>query len=253
MKTSQTGEFLAEFFGTMMILLIGCGVNSMVTLFGTGAPGEIVKGGYTHITLGWGLAVTFGVYVAGRISGGHLNPAVTVALAIFRDFPWGKVAPYVVAQTLGAFAGAALVFFNYRVSFAVFDPTLEKTAGIFTTFPLYPEIPAAGFFDQVLGTAILLFLVFAITDARNQMPDANLTPVLIGLIVVAIGMSFGSLHGYAINPARDFGPRVFVTMAGFKNAGFATPLWLVPIAAPLLGGVIGAGLYDLAVRRYLPE
>jgi glycerol uptake facilitator protein len=248
------GELLAEFLGTMIILLFGSGVCAMVALFGTDVPGEVVKGGYTNITLGWGLGVTLGIYVAGKASGAHLNPAVTLALALFRGFSWGKVAPYCAAQTFGAFAGAAIVFSNYRAAIERFDPLLEKTAGIFTTFPAFPALPAAGFFDQVLGTAILLFLIFAVTDERNQ-PAGNLAPLIIGLIVVGIGVSFGALHGYAINPARDFGPRLLTALAGYRNNGLTdgSGIFWVPIVGPLAGGVLGAALYDLAIRRFLPR
>jgi len=255
MKGNLLAEMSAEFFGTLILILFGCGVVAMVTLFGAGTPAEIVHGGYTNITIAWGLGVTLGVYVSGAISGGHLNPAVTIALAIFRGFPWSKVAPYSLAQTAGAFTGAAIVFFNYRAAFQKFDPMLEKTQGIFATFPAFPDLPATGMFDQVIGTALLLFLVFAVTDPRNQQPAANLTPVIVGLIVVAIGMSFGALHGYAINPARDIGPRLFIVLAGFRNNGITggSTVWLVPFLAPIAGAILGAGLYDLAIRRFLPE
>lgn len=252
--TSVWAACVAEFFGTMVLLLIGSGVVAMSVLFGGGVPGEVVNGGYTNITLAWGLAVTMGVYVAGKLSGGHLNPAVTLALAIFRQFPWPRVAPYMVAQVLGAFVGSGLVFLNYKPAFLKFDPALERTAGVFATFPLFRDAPAAGFLDQVLGTALLLFLVLAITDERNGAPLANLVPVAVGLIVVAIGMSFGALHGYAINPARDFGPRLMTVVAGFQNNGLTdgSGIFWVPIVAPLLGGVLGAAAYDLGLRRYLP-
>ena len=245
---------VAEFFGTMILLLIGSGVVAMTVLFGNGHPGEVVNGGFTNITIAWGLGVTLGVYVSGKISGGHLNPAVTLALAIFRQFPWPRVAPYMASQVLGAFVGAGLVFLNYRPAFLKFDPALDHTAGVFATFPLFRDTPAVGFLDQVLGTAILLFLVLAITDERNQAPMANLTPVTVGLIVVAIGMAFGALHGYAINPARDLGPRLMTVVAGFQNNGLTdgSGIFWVPIVAPLLGGVLGAAAYDLGLRRYLP-
>jgi glycerol uptake facilitator protein len=248
-------EVLAEFLGTLVLLAFGGGVVAMVVLFGSGVPGEVVSGGWTNITLGWGLAVTFGVYLSIRISGGHLNPAVTLALAVFRGFPWRKVIPYCLAQVAGAFAGSALVFFNYREAIARFDPGLEKTAGIFTTFPAFPDVPAAGFFDQVIGTALLLLLIFAIGDERNLPPQANLAPLVVGLIVVAIGVSFGKLHGYAINPARDFGPRLLTVLVGYKNNGLTagSSVWWVPIAGPLAGGLIGAGLWDLVLRRMLPD
>src|SRR5215813_13951185 len=168
-------EFIAEFAGTFVLILFGTGVVAMVVLFGKGLPGEIVNGGYTNITFGWGLGVTMGCYVAGRISGAHLNPAVTIALAVFRDFPWRKVLPYIAAQTLGAFCAAGLVFWNYLPAFHAADPNLTHTAGVFTTFPAYPEIPMAGLLDQTIGTALLLFLVLAIIDERNQPPQANLT------------------------------------------------------------------------------
>jgi glycerol uptake facilitator protein len=195
-----------------------------------------------------------GVYVAGRISGAHINPAVTLAVAFFRGFPWRKVIPYWIAQTAGAFLAAAVVYWNYRPQFHLADPNLEHTAGVFTTFPAFPNILSAGFLDQTIGTALLLFMIFAIVDDRNQPPQANLTPVLIGGIVTVIGMGFGGLHGFAINPARDFGPRLFTAVAGFRNNGLTdgTPVFWVPILAPLLGGVIGAAAYDFGVRRFLP-
>jgi glycerol uptake facilitator protein len=255
MRNGLLAELIAEFVGTMIILLFGAGSVAMVVLFGTGVPGEVVNGGYTNIVIGWGLGVTFGVFAAGRISGAHLNPAVTLSLAVFRGFSWARVVPYCFAQTLGAMAGAALVYANYRVAIERFDPLLEKTAGIFTTFPAFPDVPAAGLFDQALGTGLLMFLIFALSDERNQPVSGNLAPLVVGLIVVAIGISFGKLHGYAINPARDLGPRIFTVLAGFRNNGLidGTLGWWIPIAGPLAGGLAGAGLYDLAIRRWLPR
>jgi len=255
MRSRLVGELVAEFIGTMFILLFGAGVCAMVVLFGSGVPGEVVNGGYTNITFGWALGVMFGVFASARISGAHLNPAVTLALAAFRGFPWRKVAPYMVSQTLGAMAGAALVWFNYREAILRFDPALEKSAGIFTTFPAFPDVPAAGFFDQVLGTALLLFLVFALTDADNAEIPPYLMPAMIALIVLGIGVSFGKLHGYAINPARDFGPRLWTVLAGYRVNGLTdgSHVWWVPIAAPAVGGLLGAGLYELSIRKFLPR
>lgn len=254
MKSTLLGEVIAEFLGTMVLILFGAGVVAMTLLFGTGVPGEVIKGGYTNITFAWGLGVVMGIYTAGKISGAHLNPAVTLALAVFRGFPWSKFVPYVVAQTAGAFLAAAIVFLSYRPAFLKFDPLLEKTAGIFATFPAFPDLPFTGFLDQVIGTAILLFLIFAITDDRNHQVG-QLAPILIGFVVVAIGMSFGALHGYAINPARDFGPRLFTVLAGFKNNGLTdgTTVFLIPIVGPLIGGLIGAALYDFAIRPHLAK
>jgi glycerol uptake facilitator protein len=251
-KYRLPAELIAEFLGTFVLIAFGTGVVAMVSLFGHNTPGEIVNGGYTNITICWGLAVTMGIYVAGKITGAHLNPAVTLTLAVFRGFPWAKVIPYMAVQVAGAFAAAAMVFWNYHPAFLRFDPGLERTAGVFTTFPAFPEILSAGFLDQTIGTALLLFMIFAVTDERNQ-PPAILGPIVVGLIVVAIGMSFGGMHGYAINPARDFGPRLFTVAAGFKNNGLTdgTHVWWVPIAGPLVGGIIGGAAYDMGIRRFL--
>ena len=246
MPQRLSSELLAEFFGTMVLILFGNGVVAMVVLFD--------KGGYTNITLAWGLAVTMGIYIAGKTTGAHLNPAVTLTLAVFRGFPWRKVLPYSIVQIAGAFVAAALVYWNYRLQFLTVDPMLERTAGVFTTFPAFPQQLSAGFLDQTIGTGLLLLMIFAITDERNMPPGSNLTPLMVGLIVVVIGMAFGGMHGYAINPARDFGPRLFTVVAGFRNNGLTdgSMVWWVPIAGPLLGGVLGGGLYDLVIRKTLP-
>ena len=252
-KPTLMAELIAEFLGTFVLILFGTGVVAMVVLFPTNNPGETVHGGFTNITLAWGLGVTMGIYIAGKVSGAHLNPAVTLALAVFRGFSWRKVLPFSLAQTAGAFAAAALVYWNYLPAFRQTDPQLSHTAGIFTTFPAFPAILQAGFLDQFIGTGLLLLLIFAITDEFNVPPGANLAPAMIGLVVVAIGMSFGGMHGYAINPARDFGPRLFTVVAGFHNNGLSDGLhvWWVPVVAPLLGGLSGAALYDFGVRRFL--
>jgi glycerol uptake facilitator protein len=252
-KPSLMAELIAEFLGTFVLILFGTGVVAMVVLFPSSNPGETIHGGFTNITLGWGLGVTMGIYIAGKVSGAHLNPAVTLAFAVFRGFPWRKVVPYSIAQTAGAFAAASLVYWNYLPAFRQTDPQLDRTAGIFTTFPAFPAILQAGFLDQLIGTALLLLLVFAIIDEFNSPPGANLAPAMIGLVVVAIGMSFGGMHGYAINPARDFGPRLFTVVAGFHNNGLTdgARVWWIPVVAPLLGGLAGAALYDFGIRRFL--
>jgi glycerol uptake facilitator protein len=251
-KPGLGGELLAEFLGTFVLIALGDGVVAMVVLFGSGVPGEVVKGGYTNITLGWGLAVFLGICLAGKVSGGHLNPAVTLTMAVFRGFAWRKVLPYWAAQIAGAFAAAGLIFVNYYPAFRQFDPDLSKTASVFTTFPAFPDAPMYGLLDQVVGTALLLGLVLAITDPRNGVVTKGLQPLAIGLVVLAIGVSWGGMHGYAINPARDFGPRLFTYVAGFQNTGFDSHVFLVPIVGPLVGGLIGAAVYDGMIRRYLP-
>lgn len=252
-KPTLAAELIAEFLGTFVLILLGDGAVAMVVLFPTRNPGEVIHGGFTNITLGWGLAVTMGIYIAGKISGAHLNPAVTLAFAVFRGFPWRNVLPYCIAQIAGAFVAAALVYWNYLPAFRQVDPQLQRTAGVFTTFPAFPGLPQAGFLDQVIGTGLLVLLIFAIIDEFNAPPGANLAPLLIGLVVVAIGISFGGLHGYAINPARDFGPRLFTVVAGFRNNGLTdgTRVWWIPVVAPLLGGLAGAAIWDFGIRRFL--
>jgi glycerol uptake facilitator protein len=255
MKFTPAQEFMAELLGTMVLILFGCGVVAMVTLFPStpAVPGEVVKGGYTNVTLAWGLAVTMGIYVSGTISGAHLNPAVTVALAATGRFPWGKVGHYLLAQMIGAFLGAAGVYAVYFSKWMAHDPTLESTAGVFATFPAVPGF-WPGFIDQVVGTALLLGLILAIGDKLNYPQGAAFAPLVVGLLVVAIGMSFGGMHGYAINPARDLGPRLFAMVAGFKNHGLdGTGVWMVPVVGPLVGGVLGALIYDGCIGRALKQ
>jgi len=253
-KPPLLGELAAEFLGTLVLIALGDGVVAMVSLFPSepAVPGEVVKGGYTNITLGWGLAVLMGICVAGRVSGAHLNPAVTLALAVFRGFPWSRVVPYSLAQVAGAFAGAALVYVNYLPAFRHVDPDLSNTAGVFTTFP-YPSASwPFSLLDQVVGTALLVGLILAITDPRNEPVAPKLQPLAIGLVVVAIGVSWGGMHGYAINPARDLGPRLFTLAAGFQNTGFDNHAFWVPVVGPLLGGLVGAAIYDGLIRPFLP-
>jgi glycerol uptake facilitator protein len=245
------GEMAAEFAGTLILILFGVGVVAQVVAGGLGD--------HDSIAWAWGLGVVFGVYVAARISGAHLNPAVTVALAVFRGFAWRKVAPYALAQTLGAFVAALIVRWNYTEVIAKFDPGHTiKSQFIFSTLPGNGALPVGtwgAFRDQIIGTAILLFLILAVTDLRSTPPGANLAPFIIGLIVVAIGFAWGTDAGYAINPARDFGPRLASFLTGYGSAWrdqYGNFYFWVPIIGPLIGGVLGAGLYDLIVGRHLP-
>ena len=245
------GELAAEFAGTLILILIGVGVVAQVVAGGIG--------NHDSIAWAWGLGVILGVYVAGRISGAHLNPAVTVALAAFGGFSWRKVLPYSLAQTLGAFVAALLVRWNYTEVLGKLDPGHTiKTQGVFSTLPGNGALPVhlwGGFRDQVIGTAILLFLILAVTDLRNSSPLANMAPVVVGLIVVAIGMAWGTDAGYAINPARDFGPRLASFFTGYGTAfrdQYGDLYFWVPIVAPLIGGLIGAGLYKVLIGRFLP-
>jgi glycerol uptake facilitator protein len=246
------GELAAEFAGTMILILFGVGVVAQV------AGGGI--GDHDSIAWAWGLGVMLGVYVAGRISGAHLNPAVTIALAVFKGFSWRKVAPYSIAQFLGAFVAALLVRWNYTEVLHAADPGLTiKTQGVFSTLPGNGTLPVSewgALRDQIIGTAILLFLILAITDAAGTPPAANLAPFIIGLLVVGIGMAWGTNAGYAINPARDFGPRLASFFTGYGGAFRDQTGYLyfwIPIVGPIVGGIVGAGLYQGLVGRFLPS
>ncbi|HEU0092661.1 MAG TPA: MIP family channel protein [Vicinamibacteria bacterium] len=248
-------EAAAEFLGTAVLLAFGSAVVAQVVLSGQ------THGGYLSINIAWGLAVTMGVYVAGGVSGAHLNPAVTLAVAVHRDFAWSKVLPYMAAQIAGAFTGAAVTFLTYRAAFDRFDGGTRQvtgakaTAGIFATYPqdflrTFPD----GLIDQVVGTALLIALIFALTDQKNLAPEGRIVPIHFGLLVVLIGMTFGFNAGYAINPARDLGPRLFTFVAGWGSDVFraGNHWWWVPIVGPLVGGVLGGAVYDRLIGRHHP-
>ncbi|MFD7549843.1 MIP/aquaporin family protein [Streptomyces sp. NPDC059578] len=251
-RNTMVGELSAEFAGTFILILFGCGVVAQVVAAGIGD--------HDSIAWAWGLGVTLGIYVAARLSGAHLNPAVTLALAAFKGFEWHKVLPYALAQTAGAFVAALLVRWNYSEVLAMADPghTL-KTQVVFSTLPGNGVLPISEFGalrDQIIGTAILLFVIFAVTDLLNTPPGANLGALIIGLLIVAIGMAWGTDAGYAINPARDLGPRLASFLTGYGDAWrdqYGNFYFWVPIVGPLIGGVLGAALYKVLVGRYLPQ
>lgn len=248
-------ELLAECFGTFVLIVFGAGVVAQFVL-SKGTAGSPLA-----INIGWGLGVTMACYVAAGVTGAHLNPAVSVALAAHRRFPWSKVLPYSLAQTAGAFAASAVVFITYHEALDAFDGGVRQvlgpqgTAGIWATYPQpFLSTFPGGFIDQVVGTALLVGVILGITDRRNSPAPAGLTPVIVGLLVVAIGVTFGFNSGYAINPARDFGPRLFTFVAGWGSEVFraGNNWWWVPIVAPCLGGVIGGWVYDLFVGHRFP-
>lgn len=246
-------EMAAEFLGTFVLIVFGSGVVAQVVLSGGSA------GNYLSINLAWGLAVTMAIYVAGGVSGAHLNPAVTLALAVHRKFSWRKVLPYSAAQVVGAFTASAVVFAVYREALNNFDGGIRQiagahgTAGIWATYPQpFLSTFPGGFIDQVAGTALLVLLVLALVDEKNLAPAPNVFPILVGLVVVVIGQAFGFNAGYAINPARDFGPRLFTAIAGWGSEVFraGNHWWWVPIVAPLIGGVLGGYIYDTLVTAF---
>jgi glycerol uptake facilitator protein len=259
-RNTYTAELLAEFLGTFTLIVFGVGVVAHFVLrnqVGDPAPAPNTFGDFTTVNWAWGLGVVMGVYVAGGVSGAHINPAVTVSLALRRGFPWAKVGPYIVAQFLGAFVAALLIRWNFYEWFNQVDPGKTfATQGIYSTSPGPGLSVLGGLRSEIIGTAVLVMLVLAITDARNTAPASNLAPFVIGLAVVAIGMSLGALSGYAINPARDFGPRLASWVTGWSTAMEAPSgdlyFW-VPIVGPLIGGVVGAYVYDFFIGNFLPQ
>ena len=242
-------ELLAEFLGTFVLIAFGAAVVAQVVL------GKHENGEYLSINLAWGFAVTMGIYVAGGVSGAHLNPAVTMAAVVRGQMPWSKLLPYFVAQTAGAFCGAATAFFVYREAFFNFDGGVRQmnTAGIFATYPASYLSTSGALIDQIVGTAMLMLVISAIGDARNSVPG-NVAPIAVGFLVMAIGMAFGLNAGYAINPARDLGPRLFTAIAGWGGQVFTTNhyyFW-VPIVGPLIGGPLGALVYDWFIGKNFP-
>jgi MIP family channel proteins len=256
MPRASTRELLAEFLGTFVLIVFGVGVVAQ-TVLSRGSAGTTLS-----INLAWGLAVTMGCYVAAGVTGAHLNPAVTLALAVHRRFPWGKVAPYAAAQMAGAFVASAVVYLTYREALTAFDGGIRQvggaqgTAGIWATYPQpFLSTFPGGFVDQVVGTALLVAVIFAITDTRNSPAPAGLAPLIVGLLVVLIGATFGFNSGYAINPARDLAPRLFTAAAGWGAEVFraGNSWWWVPVAAPCLGAVLGGWVYDMCVGNHFPD
>jgi glycerol uptake facilitator protein len=262
-ECKMLGQLIGEVFGTFILILLGDGVVANVGL----AP-RLGAAAYNWntITIGWAFAVIVAVYVSAGVSGAHLNPAVTIALAFKRDFPWGKVLPYIAAQMVGAFLGALGVYLVYMDGLrgaglpnvwctgpgSVFGQAFWGTAqaaGVSSTGG-YSFLNA--FIAEVFGTAVLLWGILASGDAKNTGLMHNMGPFLVGGTVLAVGLSLGGPSGYAINPARDLGPRLFGLVSGTTGL-FADGYWWIPVVAPIVGGIIGIYLYDWFVTAYLPK
>jgi glycerol uptake facilitator protein len=255
------GELVGEIFGTFILILLGDGVVANVGL----APRLAAPAyNWNTITFGWAMAVVVAVYVSAGVSGAHLNPAVTLALALKRDFPMGKVIPFWIAQLIGAFLGALGVYLAYMDGLSA-----AGMPNVWCTGPgsLFGETfwggaagASAGSYSlvnavitEILGTAVLLWGILASGDANNLPIGANLGGVLVGLTVLAVGLCLGGPSGYSINPARDLGPRIFGLLVGTKDL-FNGLYWLIaPVIAPLIGGVLGAYTYDIFVTANLPK
>jgi glycerol uptake facilitator protein len=266
---SLPGQCLAEFLGTFIVILIGDGaVAAAVLTSGIDGWGVAVM---------WGLAVTFGIYVAGPVSGAHFNPAVTIAMSVFRGFPVRRIIPYIASQVAGAFTGAACVYLMWsgfwpraieKLGVEVGSPGSQKLMMIFSCF--YPNPGGIGvdpsamatvgiagaFFVEAVLTMFLLIMIFALTEPDNPgLPQAGLGPIFIGLTVTAIVGVGGPLTMDAVNPVRDFGPRLFSYMLGFGPVAFPGPRgneWWLYIVAPIIGALIGGAAYRHLVRKFLP-
>ncbi len=252
------GECLAEFLGTGILIFFGVGCVAALVVAG-------VSMGQWEISIVWGLGVTMAIYVTAGVSGAHLNPAVTLALMTRRGFEKSKVLPYIVSQCLGAFASAGLVYYLYKNLFIAYDKThgiirgsVESlsTAGIFSTYP-NPHIDnLQAFTVELVITAILMMTILAVGDDQNGAPKGHMSAILVGIVIAVIGASLGPLTGFAMNPARDFGPKTFAFLAGWGKVaytgGLANPYFWVPILGPIVGAQVGAIIYDKVISKNLP-
>jgi glycerol uptake facilitator protein len=229
--------FTAEVVGTMLLVLFGDGAVAGVLLNKSKAQNS----GWIVIATGWAMAVAVGVYAVGRISGGHLNPAVTLGLAIAGKFPWRQVPGYIAGQLLGAFLGAVLVWLAYHAHWRETEDTVAKLS-VFSTVPAIRRLPA-NLVTEIIGTFALVLGVLAIT-ANNAPAQSGLTPLLVGFLVWGIGLSLGGPTGYAINPARDLGPRLAHALLPIPNKGSSDWAYSwVPVLGPIVGGLVGAIAY----------
>ncbi|MBB6170765.1 glycerol uptake facilitator protein [Nocardiopsis mwathae] len=241
--------YVAEFIGTMILILLGGGVVAGVVL----AKSKAHAGGWIVITLGWGMAVAMAVYTVGQYSGAHINPAVTIGLTSIGEFDPKLVPGYIAAQIAGAFTGAVLVYLAYFAHWKHTDDPDAKLA-VFSTAPAVRNIPA-NFTTEVIGTAMLVLGVLGIGSNVNPIGQetdlallfgSGIAPLLVGLLVLGIGLSLGGPTGYAINPARDLGPRIAHAILPIPGKGGSdwSYAW-VPVVAPIVGGVIGAQVFNL--------
>ena len=255
MKKTLLGECISEFIGSWILIFIGCGAVASMVLSGASVS-------QWEIGIIWGLAVTIAIYVTGAVSGTHINPAVTIALAVHRDFPKNKILPYIISQILGCFTGAATVYLLFNKLFTSFESTHNivrsgtnglKTASIFSTYPN----AALNSFDALLVetfiTMLLVIVILAVGEEKiSNKPMSNLAPVFIGITIAIIGASFGVLTGFAMNPARDFGPKMFAVISGWGSGALGPNMYFwVPIVGPIIGAVLAGFVFDKGIKRYM--
>ncbi len=229
--------FMAELVGTLLLVLLGDGVVAAVLL----SKSKAQNSGWIVISTGWGLAVAFGVYASGRISGGHLNPAVTLGLASIGKFPWSEVPKYLAAQFVGGFIGAIVVWLAYLAHWGGTEDKAAKLA-VFSTAPAIRNYPL-NLLTEAIGTFILVFGILAIV-ANAPSGQSAWVGILVGLLILSIGLSLGGPTGFAINPARDLAPRIAHALLPIPGKGSSDwgYCW-VPIVGPIIGGILGAVVY----------
>jgi len=249
-KNDLLGQCIAEFIGTGLLIFFGVGCVAALILAGT-------EFGQWEISIIWGLGVSMAIYVTVGVSGAHLNPAVTLALASFKGFDKKKVLPYILSQIAGAFSSTGLVYYLYRDLFINFEAankitrgTLESmaTARIFSTYPNSLLNNFQAFAVEIVITTILMLTILAVGDDKNGTPKGHMSAILIGIVVALIGGSLGALTGFAMNPARDFGAKLFAFVAGWGKiaftGGLSNPYFWVPILGPICGTHLGIIIYD---------
>ncbi|MCD9515640.1 MIP/aquaporin family protein [Photobacterium carnosum] len=255
-KYTIIGESIAEFVGTALLVFFGVGSVAALKLAG-------VSFSQWEISIVWGLGVAIAIYCTAGISGAHLNPAVTIALSVFNNFDKRKVLPYIFSQVAGAFFSASLIYViyynllvDYDIQHHIVRGTLASldTVSIFSTYA-HPLLSFQGaFLVEFVITLILMFSILAITDDNNGIENGAMGPLLIGLVVATIGGSIGPLTGFAMNPARDFGPKMFTYIAGWDviafTGGRSMPYFIVPILAPIFGALFGAWLYKKVATNH---
>ena len=257
-QPSLYGQCIAEFLGTALLIFFGTGCVAALKVAGASF-------GLWEISIIWGVGVSMAIYFTAGVSGAHLNPAVSIALCLFTDFEKRKLPFYILAQVAGAFCAAALVYTLYSNLFFDFEQSHHlirgtqaslELASVFSTYPHPLLSTGQAFLVEVIITAILMGVIMSLTDDNNGLPRGPLAPLLIGLLIAVIGSAMGPLTGFAMNPARDFGPKLMTFFAGWGEIAFTggrdIPYFLIPIVAPIVGACLGAALYRGLIARHLP-
>ncbi|MDD2048601.1 MIP/aquaporin family protein [Pseudomonas putida] len=257
-QPTLSSQCMAEFLGTALLIFFGTGCVAALKVAGASF-------GLWEISIIWGAGVSMAIYLTAGVSGAHLNPAVSIALWLFAGFEKHKLPFYIVAQIAGAFCGAALVYTLYSNLFFDYEQTHAMVRGsqaslelasVFSTYPHPALSTGQAFLVEVIITAVLMAVIMALTDDNNGLPRGAMAPLLIGLLIAVIGSAMGPLTGFAMNPARDLGPKLMTFLAGWGEVAFTggrdIPYFLIPIFAPIIGASLGAALYRGVIARNLP-